>query len=197
MECQSIIRELKRALKKDDEGLREEVKRIIARHSRKPARKADFQIKKGGVYLINESRPRVIRSVFFQVVDRGLPGLFISRTKPEEFGRDDMDGVDFVWLSTVNSSNSIEPSNLPKLQNAIIRKMKSSQGSVIAIEGIETIITNTDFKRTLGFIQRVRDVAADSKGIILISVDLKTLSEKEKALLRKEMSGEIPSKLTG
>ena len=191
MDCQGIIRELRTALKKNDEELREEIKRIVKKYSKRPSRKGDFEIRKGGTYLIDEKQPKHVRSIYLQVISRGYSGIYVSRSNPHELDFPE-ESVEKIWLSTVEGPNVVAPNNLTKLNSIIKDAMFKNDVRVIGIEGIETIITNTDFKRTLSFIQRLRDAAAKTQGIVLISMDLKTLDERERALLEKEVSGKIP-----
>ncbi len=194
MDCQGIITELRAALKKDDDTLRETVKRIVRKYGKHTGKKADFELKKGRTYMLNEKKPRTIRAIFNQVVEKGLPGLYITRENPEELHFSSFDNVKILWLSSIPGRSRVDPTDLTKMHSVISEFMENSEGSIVGFEGIETVITSTDFKKTLKLIQRVRDMAVEKHSIFILSVDPDTLGDKEMALIEKEVNERIPVK---
>ena len=191
---EEIIRELRAALKKDDETLRKEVKRIVKKYGKRTKTKGNFEIKKGQAYYINEKKPRYSRKIFKQILDRGVEGLYISRDNPEGLEFYGHENADIYWLTSVKGEKRVDPRELTQLQTVILKFIRSHQKGVVVIEGLETMITNTGFIKVLQFLQRVRDIISENHGILIISIDLDTLNSQDRALIKREIINEIPIK---
>ncbi len=189
---EEIVRELKIALKKDDATLRKEVERIVKKYGKRKKKKGDFEIKAGYAYFVNEKSSKYARKIFQQILDRGFEGLYISRENPENLEFSDYDNAIIYWLTSVKGEGRVNPGDLPKIQTIISSFITKHPKGVVVIEGTETMITNTEFLKVLRFLQRIRDVVSENHGILIVSMDLDTLSTKEKALLKKEIINEIP-----
>jgi hypothetical protein len=198
MGCSSdyIISALKRALKKED--LRGEVRRLIRECQSGTGKSRQLAVKAGHAYFINDKRGHYAYQIFKQIMDRGYRGMCISRSNPEslEIYGENYD-VRYVWLSTVKAATvkTVSPADLAKLLQEIksfLSSIKDSRGVVI-IHGAEAIITNTDFYRFLKLVQTAKDSIAQSKGILLIPINLDTLDKKEQEILSSELM-EIPIK---
>jgi len=191
---EEVIRELRMALKKDDETLRKEVERIVKKYGKRRRAKGDFEIKKGQAYYVNEKKPKYTRRIFGQILDRGLDGLYISRSNPQDLEFYGYEGANIYWLTSMKGEGRVDPRDLTQIQTVILKFIRSHQGGVVAIEGLETMITNTGFLKVLQFLQRVRDIISENHGILIISIDLDTLSSQDRALLKREIINEIPVK---
>ncbi len=189
-----IISELRAALKKDDQELRREVERIVRKYGKKKHLKGSFEIKAGNAYYINEKKPIYARKIFVQVLARDIPGLYITRENPDNLGFYGIPNSQVVWLTTTKGENKISPGDLTKIQAAVVEFMKSNERGVVVLEGIETMITNTNFIRVLHLVERLRDVISEKKGILIITLDMDTLDTQEQALLKKEVINEITVK---
>ncbi len=188
-----IVRELRAALKKDDASLRKDVERIVRKYGKR-RKKGTFEIKAGHAYYINEKVPGHARRIFMQVIERGLSGLYITRENPENLDFYDMDNAKIIWLSSIKGTNRVSPADLTKIQALVVNFIKEQERSVIVIEGIETMITNTSFLKVLHLLQRLRDAVSEKRGILVISIDMETLKPQEKALFKREIINEIPLK---
>ncbi len=200
MECEErlylLLGELRRALKGSDEELRKCVESIVKKYSPRKKRRGDFQLKAGNTYYINDKSGKLGYRVFLQILNRGIPALCITRLNPETLEIKDYQNLKVYWLSSVGQKNTVSPGDLTKIYSIIAGFMKENEKAAVFLDGAETIITNTDFKKALNLFQRVRDLVSEKKGIFLLPIDLETLGEKERALFKKEMMNEIPVKRT-
>ncbi len=194
----NIIRDLKAALKKDDEQLREEVKKIIKKYGakRKKIKKGDFSLKPGNVYYINEKNARLTYHIMEQLLERGMPALCITRVNPERFDlASRYPTATFYWLTSLRKKNSLNPSDLSKIQATVTEFLRNNDRSVIVIDGVETMIMNTtSFVKVLTLLIKIRDMISETHSILLVPIDLDTLSPQEKATFETEMMNEIPVK---
>ncbi len=193
----NIIRDLKIALKKDDEHLRVEIKKIIKKYGKKkPIPKGDFNLKAGNVYYINEKNARLTYRIMEQLLERGMPALCITRVNPERFAlASRYPSATFYWLTSLRKKNSLNPSDLSKIQATVTEFLKNNDRSVIVIDGVETMIMNTtSFIKVLTLLIKIRDMISETHSILLVPIDLDTLSPQEKAAFETEMMNEIPVK---
>lgn len=197
MDCEEklylLLSELKKALKGSDEELRKEVERIVRRYYPR-RRKGDFELKAGNTYYINDKSGKMAYKMLLQILNRGLPALCITRLNPETLEMKDYQNLEIYWLSSLPHKNAVAPSDLTKIYSIIASFTKKNDKATILLDGAETIITNTDFRKTLNLLQRIRDLVSERKGIFLVPIDLDTLGEKERALFEREMMNEIPIK---
>ncbi len=191
-----ILKDLKKALKKDDTELRGEIEKIIRRYSpRKKKKKADYEVHAGNSYYINEEKPHVAYNIFEQIVNKNYNGLCITRINPENFELvKRLENTEFYWLSMIGKKYSLSPGDLPKILAVIKEFLKRNERGVVLIDGIEALITNNDFTKVLRFIQNIKDAISERRGILLIPIDLNTLNSRERAMFEKEIMNEIPSK---
>ena len=190
---EKLIRELRVALKKDDAGLRRDIERIVRRYGRR-RKKGSFEMKAGEAYYINEKNPKYAIKIFQQILDRGLRGLYITRINPQSLEFVNEENAKIIWLSSIKGTDRISPGDLTKLHATVVEFMKENEKGVVVLDGIETMITNTDFLKVLHLLQKLRDVVSERHGVLLISIDLDTLSPQDRALFKKEIMNEIPLK---
>ncbi|MCD6370290.1 MAG: DUF835 domain-containing protein [Thermoplasmata archaeon] len=198
MDCEEklylLLSELKKALKGSDKELRKEVERIVRRYYLRKRRKGDFELKAGNTYYLNDKSGKMAYKVLLQILNRGLPALCITRLNPESLQMKDYQNLEIYWLSSLPHKNAVARSDLTKIYSIIASFIKKNDKATILLDGAETIITNTDFRKTLNLLQRIRDLVSERKGIFVVPIDLNTLGEKERALFEREMMNEIPIK---
>ncbi len=202
---ESILRDLKKALKGNN--LRRDVERIIKKCSGKSNKELGnkkLAVHSGMAYFINDRKGEHALKIFKQVLDhtyhgeRVYEGLYITRANPMTLDMyEEYPDVRFVWLSTVRSSSppSVAPSDLAKILQEIKNFLNSldEKRGVVFIQGAEAIITNTDFNRFIKMIQAAKDAVSQKKGLLIMPVNLNTLSAQEQEILSSELV-EIPWK---
>ncbi len=189
----ALLRDLRKALKSDD--VKKEVEKIIRRYSRRYSQRgkshdksADYYVRAGESYYIDESKPKIIYRVFEQVIRHNYRGMCITRSKPEtlEIYRAH-DDVDFRWLSTLPCANCVSPGDLSKLLAIIKEFLKGEGRGIIIVDGIDSLIVHNDFTRVIKFLQSAKDAVSASNGILIISLNMNVLGDKERAMINNEL----------
>ncbi len=188
---EDIIRELKRALK--SENLEVEIRRIIRKYSPK-RKKGDFEIRRGNSYYVDERKPHLALKIFEQILDKKYAGLCITRTNPKNFelGKK-FDRVNFYWLSAMKSSRTLSPGDLPSIFAKIKDFLNRETKAAVFMDGIDTLIINNDFAKVLKFLQSTKDAISEKRGVLVLSINMDALDEKQKAMLKSELI-EIPKR---
>jgi len=141
-----------------------------------------FSLVEGTVYLVPESSPALSLEAFSDLLRVGYRGTIISRTPEEEFKQLVEFDFGFLSLSETEGTNSL-PSSLNEVQEWMD---KSTPRSVVLMDRFDYLLVKNGFEDVLSFIQRLRERIYFLRSIVIISLDPRTLTEKELVLLEKE-----------
>jgi len=159
-----------------------------------------FEPKK--TYLLNENEsPGQAFKVFASLVSMGITGLCISRLPPEVAQRRFGDKCTIFWLTKTNAPSQdldpdqklreqyIAPDDMTKVQNVIKAFLTSNKerSTVILLEGLNMIITNTDPRGFLKVAQKLKDDVYQARSILLIPIDPTTMEQREFKLFMSEL----------
>jgi PAS domain S-box-containing protein len=134
-----------------------------------------FNIDEGKIYLIPESTPILSTKIVKDLLKTGYNVLIISRTPENEYKKILKGNYDFLWLT--------EDKNFEELE-AILQEFPSR--NVILLDRIDYLIQKNGFEKTLHFIYKLREMAYTRALIVIISVDVSTLNERNLLLIEKE-----------
>jgi hypothetical protein len=142
-------------------------------------------------------------AAFKDLVDHGAAGLAISRTHPAKLrGELGLEKTPAVWLSgeAEGGTASIErPEEVLRTIRHFVSQAKSSpEGSpgpaaAVWLDGLEYLTTRFGFEAALRVVQDVRDLATAKGAVLLFTVDLRGMGERERALLERECKPLGPS----
>ncbi len=117
----------------------------------------------------------------------GGEGYIISRRSPaiikEEFG---IEGSKTTWISTVPGDGAIDPTKLNLIAHAIMEFFTKTDGGVVLLDGIESIMVHNDFGKTIRMLGQINDFVMQHKGYLLVPIDPKAFDAREKALLQRD-----------
>jgi len=120
--------------------------------------------------------------------DRVQKGMVISRVFPERLSQKyTLDNTTFLWLSYEKTENSIDPSDLDKLEFLIHEFVSSRKGAVILLDGVEYLILQNSFENTLKFLQSLNDQIILNGAALVMPLDPASLEKKELSLLEREL----------
>ncbi len=121
-----------------------------------------------------------------RAVKQGMKPLLISRTQPEKHPMAaELDERSMIWLSSMSKENSFNPRDLHRLEEMITDRLQRGRAAVL-IEGMEYIITNNEFLPALRMLQNLRDLTAELRGVLIVTIKGKSLEEHELSLIEKE-----------
>jgi len=121
-----------------------------------------------------------------EMTDFGKKVLCLTRTNPHRIMKSYGRKMEIVWLTTRDSERfqTMEPSleRIFFLAEDAIRERK-----VVAIDGIEYLISENGFDLVLQFIRRMVDAVAESSAIFVVYLSPYTIGERELHLIEREM----------
>lgn len=140
-------------------------------------------------YLILDEKERIFYDHIKKMQKEGKNVMVMSRRGSlyveDTYGVDL--GKDIMWLSKINTSGSISPSNLGLVSYTLMDYVKSHKNAVVGIEGIEYLILNNDFLKVLRVLDDISEVCTASEGSLLLTIDPETLEDDERALLERNL----------
>jgi hypothetical protein len=155
--------------------------------SRRPAGK--FELVEGRSYLLEESKPDMATRLFAQRVGEGSSGLAITRGNPKllktKLGKAD---AQVLWLTDRESRNerTIAPS-LERIMLIIQEFMAAKKKSVILLDDIQYLISNTNFEGVVRLLRTVVDETSESHSVFLLSMAPESLKPQDRSILEREM----------
>jgi len=144
----------------------------------------------GKIYLIDEERPVQGFQHFSNIVHQNLPGLCITRNLPSEVRRRyDLKKTPMVWLTQRKSEEEmVLLPDTTKFSSVVTSFLSKTESGVVLVEGLEYLISQTDFDSVLKLIQFLNDKVMGTSNVIMITMDTNILDERQQRHLRKEMN---------
>jgi F0F1-type ATP synthase delta subunit len=203
---ESIIRDLKQIIDKMqiDESAKKELLMFISEKQKKmmileknmklgATQKPDYNLSLGKSYIINEKKPKLVFTIFKQVLDKSYPGICVSRINPSTLDiYKNYPEVNYYWLTKLDrGTNSLGAKELPltdlsKISSKVQEFLSQNHNSVILLDGIESMINNTSFNSVLKMVESLKDYVSENRGILLVTLDFDILDEKQKSFIMRE-----------
>jgi len=142
----------------------------------------------GHCYLIEEERPMYSNVLLSRMMDEGYRGLVITRMNPKRLKDEFKVEPEILWLTDKESTQekTVGPS-LEMIIHVIQEFMAAEEHGMIVLDGIQYLISNTNFEAVLRFIRSLIDEISESDDILAISVGPETLKPQELSILEREM----------
>jgi len=125
--------------------------------------------------------------IFSQLVLHGVPGLCISREKPEKLMEYGVPRENIILLSSMPLKGFEAIENLQDVSRTISNFLEKHETPIVLLDGLAYLISRFDFNPVYKFVQEKRFNFIEVGATLLISIDLATLNDKERALLTSEV----------
>lgn len=143
-------------------------------------------LRSGGCF-VSDSAERCFKA-FADLTLHGVPGFCIAREDPErlinEYGPT---FKNLVLLSSRPIKGFKAVSTLQDVSLAISEFLKTNTMAVVLLDGVEYLIAKNGFEPFYRFIQEKRFDFLEKNALLLIHLNLDTLTERERALLLSEI----------
>jgi len=143
-------------------------------------------ISPGQCYLVDSHE--TCMKIYADLVFHGVPGLCLTRDDPEtlvsQYG---LDRASMVVLASRQLGDFRNAANLQAVSLEISDFIKKNGSVVVLLDGLNYLISRSSFDSIYTFIQDKRFDFIDEKGVLLIPLDMATLSDQQIALLKSEL----------
>ena len=148
----------------------------------------DVKALPGHCYLVEEERPMYSNVLLGRKMQEGYTGLVITRMNPKRIRDEFKTAPEILWLTDKESSQekTVAPS-LEMIIHVVQEFMNSSEKGMIVLDGIQYLISSTNFEAMLRFLRSLIDEISESNAILAISVSPETLKPQEMSILEREM----------
>jgi PAS domain S-box-containing protein len=143
-----------------------------------------YRIEPGVVYLVTEETSETAMDAFVDLIHAGYEGVLVTREHPDEINNSWDADVPIFWLTNDVAGESTIFPNVALIERRLQPYL--SRKRVVLIDRLDYVISKNSFESVLNFVQKLRDLAFMKKSIVLLSVDPRTLTEREFSLFEKE-----------
>lgn len=142
----------------------------------------------GHCYLVEEERPMYSNVLLSRKMDEGYRGMVITRMNPKRIRDEFRVAPEILWLTDKESSQekTVAPS-LEMIIHVIEQFMKEEGKGMIVLDGIQYLVSSTNFEAVLRFLRSLIDEISESEAILAISISPETMKPQEVSILEREM----------
>ncbi|MGD2248078.1 MAG: DUF835 domain-containing protein [Candidatus Methanofastidiosia archaeon] len=149
--------------------------------------KMKYNLESGESYIIKSKNAVEAFDIFLDAVTHGIQGFSICRIHPKKVTKKyNLEKTPVLWLSTMETENSIDPKDLAKINHIFNEFVKRATDSILLLEGLEYLIIQNDFDKVIKAMHNLNDYITINNSRLLVPVNPMILSEKELSLLEKE-----------
>jgi len=145
------------------------------------------ELKTGTIYLLDEEKPTGAYKILKKELDGGAKGLIVTKTPPKKVREKYSIDCGFIWLTRETSEDSVNPTNLGSILNSAKGFLKGVDNGILVLDGLEYLIVQNQFSKALMFIHLLNESVSTSNSRVLISFNLKSLDDVERALLTSDL----------
>ena len=142
----------------------------------------------GHCYLVEEERPMYSNVLMSRKIGEGYSGLVITRMNPKRIRDEFKMPPKILWLTDKESSQEkTVPPSLEMIIHVIQEFMKEEEKGMIVLDGIQYLVSSTNFDAVLRFLRSLIDEISESDAILAISMSPETMKPQEVSILEREM----------
>jgi chromosomal replication initiator protein DnaA len=149
----------------------------------------EVKVYAGHCYLIEEEKPMYSNVLLARkMMEDDFRGLVITRMNPKRIRDEFEDQPEILWLTDKDSSKEKTiPPSLEMIIHTIQRFMEDDKPGMVVVDGIQYLISSTNFDAVLRFLRTLIDEMSESKCILALSLSPETLLPQEVSILEREM----------
>jgi len=148
-----------------------------------------YSLQRGHTYVVLERDAGEAFEIFKDLVTHGAQGLCITRRAPKAVMADyNLERTPVLWLSRVaTDKNAVRPSPPENVAMAIEHFIDVSESSAVLLDGFEYLVSHNDFGSVLALLHDLNESVAIHESILIVPFDPSAFSEREIALVRREV----------
>ena len=150
----------------------------------------EFDLEEGKAYIVTQDGPSRGFEKFVSEIGDGASGLCFTRTYPKNLEKSyDLEKAKVLWLSRDLDKGGLIPTNLGLITNEVDKFLDENKDGrrLILLDGLEYLIAQNGFGKVLKLLNHLRDMMGVSNGTLLIPFDMKSVEEKEAAMLKADL----------
>ena len=149
----------------------------------------EVKVLPGHCYLIEEEKPMYSNVLLSRKMSEDdFRGLVITRMNPRRIRDEFETQPEILWLTDKESSSEKTiPPSLEMMIHTIQGFMSDKKQGMVVLDGIQYLISSTNFDSVLRFLRTLIDEMSESTCILALSLSPETLLDQEVSILEREM----------
>jgi Protein of unknown function (DUF835) len=145
----------------------------------------------GTCYLVKGKQVETSYRLFQDFVERGTPGLCVTRLYPAKVrSRYSLPAVPVWWISYSPGDGNYAPTAVGILAKVIESFIdEHPAGCIVLLDGVEAIMNGVGFDRDLLFVEHMNEYVMPRRAIVLVTVDPDCFKPSEFARLERFVEG--------
>jgi hypothetical protein len=113
-------------------------------------------------------------------------GYVLSRQHPSQIRTKYVLGdTPITWIASTTGESVMDPTKANLLAQGVMEFLSKSKNGVVLLDGIESIILNNDFNRSMRMLEQLNDFVMQYRGLLLIPIAPTAFDPRERAVISR------------
>lgn len=113
-------------------------------------------------------------------------GYVLSRQHPSQIRAKYVLGdTPITWIASTTGDSVIDPTKANLLAQGVMEFLSKSKNGIVLLDGIESIILNNDFNRSMRMLEQLNDFVMQYRGLLLIPIAPTAFDPRERAVISR------------
>jgi hypothetical protein len=113
-------------------------------------------------------------------------GYVLSRQHPSQIRTKYVLGdTPITWIASTTGDSVIDPTKANLLAQGVMEFLSKSKNGIVLLDGIESIILNNDFNRSMRMLEQLNDFVMQYRGLLLIPIAPTAFDPRERAVISR------------
>ena len=145
-------------------------------------------VRPGECYAVLREKPDAAFERFVLDIGAGVPGLCITRIRPEDVrARYNVRNAPVYWLSRSFGTETMNPTNLGAIVELVRKHTKEKPACRVLVDGLEYLYTQNGFGKVVKFVQALADVVSERRAVLFLPVNPKSFDADQLAILTRDL----------
>ena len=151
-----------------------------------PLEKGALTLDYGMTYIIPHESMEVAMEIITKLSTMGEDMIFVSRMHPcQVLDRWPFGNMKNYWLTQRAGPGNVSPDQPSAVKGVIESFLRSKNGAVAVLDGFEHLSVYNDFRVLNVMFEELNDVVMETRSILLMPIDPRSLDERSVARLRR------------
>ena len=124
-------------------------------------------------------------------------GYVLSRQHPSQIRTKYILGdTPITWIASTPGESVIDPTKANLLAHGVMEFLSKSKNGIVLLDGIESIILNNDFNRSIRMLEQLNDFVMQYRGVLLVPIDPAAFDPRELAVISRNFGTIVAGELS-
>jgi hypothetical protein len=144
----------------------------------------------GRGYILEDPTSARSFEVFAKLIsprdDGARSGYVLSRQHPTQIrAKYALGETPITWIASTTGESVLDPMKANLIAQGVMDFLVKSKNGIVLLDGIESIIMNNDFNRSMRMLEQVNDFVMQYRGVLLVPIDPKAFDPRELAVISR------------